>query len=387
MVKELILHLGDCKTGSTAVQSCLAGGGYVLARGRLCYPAPMHHNALALSVGRISDEAQDHGPHLETRFREMARTLAASDADWGVISAELFEFVEPAALKEALDRFLPEYRGRTRLIAYVRPHHARVLSSYAEGVKKTGGPESLASFAQARMGRDWLSFHPRFAAWRDQFGAAFTLRPFLRDRLLGGDVVHDFMAFVTGGTQTRITDMPLRNPSLSLPELAMLRLAHHQLGASGLLEPGALALARRQLGWHMAPLLSQHSPPGATRLQFDRALAEALREACALDARALDADFFEGSPMTDALVAAPGLACATPQSLAPGDHFDPATIGMIRGWADFTARIIAADPAHFKDAARPPTERRRSQGKTGRVGPGSAQSLLARMRRRIVRRR
>ena len=233
MVKELILHLGDCKTGSTAVQSCLAGGGYVLARGRLCYPAPMHHNALALSVGRISDEAQDHGPHLETRFREMARTLAASDADWGVISAELFEFVEPAALKEALDRFLPEYRGRTRLIAYVRPHHARVLSSYAEGVKKTGGPESLASFAQARMGRDWLSFHPRFAAWRDQFGAAFTLRPFLRDRLLGGDVVHDFMAFVTGGTQTRITDMPLRNPSLSLPELAMLRLAHHQLGASG----------------------------------------------------------------------------------------------------------------------------------------------------------
>ena len=49
---------------------------------------------------------------------------------------------------------------------------------------------------------------------------------------------------------------------------------------------------------------------------------------------------------------APAKALEKPQSLRPADYFDPAELGMIRGWADFMANIIAMEPEHFFWAVR-----------------------------------
>jgi hypothetical protein len=103
MVTQLVLHVGDCTTGSTAIQSALSSGSYVLPRGgTIHYPAQINHNQHALTISDLP-EAPVHAPFREARFRALAKAMDDSDADWGVISAELFEFDKPEALKAVLD--------------------------------------------------------------------------------------------------------------------------------------------------------------------------------------------------------------------------------------------------------------------------------------------
>ena len=354
MVKQLIVHLGDCKTGTTALQSCLASGGYTLPRGRICYPTQHNHNLLALPLSTLA-EAPRHVPYRKARWAQVAAALEASDADWGVISAELFEFVPPAALRAALDDVLPGYRGRTRLVAYVRPHHARIVSGYAEALKKTGAPATLNSYANSIQRRGAM-YHPRFSAWQAVFGADLTVRPMIRDRLVQGDVVADFLAFVSGDQDVTVAETPRDNSALSLPELAMMREVHARLGTARKGRGDAARLACRQLGWQLAPLLAAHRPEPGPKLGMHLTRARLVRDSFAGDAAAMDADFFDGTPFTDALNAATD-TFGRPQSLNVEDYYDAGQIAMIRAWADFTRRLIDADPRHFFRAAMAEHER------------------------------
>ena len=83
MVKELILHLGDCETGARRVQTCLLKKAHTLPRGgTLFYPAVSNHNLAALSLSTLPD-APHHAPHGTERFAGIARAMEASDAEWG----------------------------------------------------------------------------------------------------------------------------------------------------------------------------------------------------------------------------------------------------------------------------------------------------------------
>jgi len=356
MVKELVIHIGDCKTGSTAIQTCLAGGTYELPSGSLLYPTAFNHNPLAQGLGDLPG-MEGQKAHLDSRFRELARTFAASDADWGVISAELFEFVEPERLKQALETYMPGLAGSARIIGYARPHHARLVSAYAERVKKTGGPATMAAFFNARLKTGQLTYFDRFARWREVFGDRFRLRPFLPGRLVRSDVVTDFLAQLCGDTAVVVTEAPRRNSSLSLRNLVMLRVAHAQLAEHPALKGPALVQVRRQLGWHMAPYLSAHEPAGSDRLVLPRGLAAKVTQACREDAAAMDEAFFRGTPMARKLRETERDAPEKAHSMMPEDHLSPGEIGMIRGWADTIAHIAASDLEHFSWAVRPEIER------------------------------
>jgi len=351
MVKELVIHLGDCKTGSTAIQTCLMGKGYELPEGSIHYPARFNHIPLAHSLSDQKMMAADR-EQMEDRFLQVAAALDDSDADWGIISAEVFEFISPWRLREALARFMPQYEGRTRLISYVRPHHSKVLSAFAEQLKKTGGPKNMGILFDRRVANGSLLYHKRFSQWRDAFGPAFTLRPFIRDQLVAGDVVADFFAFVTGNDTVRTHTPEHSNSSLSLRNLMMLKAVHARMAEHPELDEALLKRVQDDLGWHIAPYLAANEPARPARLQMHRGLAQKIRKECGEDARLLDADFFEGTPMTEELDQAPAKALEKPQSLRPADYFDPAELGMIRGWADFMANIIAMEPEHFFWAVR-----------------------------------
>lgn len=371
MVRELIIHIGDCKTGSTAIQTCLASGGFEVPGGEIFYPTQFNHNPLAQSLSDQPAMAPQRA-FLKARFREVARAMAQSDARWGVISAELFEFVAPHRLAEELQRHMPGHAGRTRLIAYVRPHHSRIVSAYAERIKKTGGPPTMATFFDNRHKTGQLACFDRFSAWRSVFGTALRVKPFVEDRLTGGDVVKDFLSFVSGSGDVKVHQTPRRNSSLSLRNLVMLRVAHQRLGAHPDLNGPLLAQVRQQLGWHMAPYLSALEPAGSERLLMPRRLAERVRAAYREDAAAMDEAFFRGRPLSDRLESAPEQASDRPQSLKPEDHFDAEEIAIIRGWADFLAHVALSDPAHFSWAARPEVERQAlSMTRTGefRIDP------------------
>lgn len=350
MVGEIVFHLGDCKTGTTSVQGTLASGDWTTRSGDIVYPARVNHIPLAKTLSVPAEK-----PKEATRFAAVRRAFAQSDAAHGVISAEHFEFVDPEEVARAIETHLSDYAGRIRLIAYVRPHADRLVSTFAERAKKGLFMGSLEDMHDELVASRLLFYTPRFQRWRTLFGEAFTLRPFLRDRLWREDVVQDFFKFVMGGDGFEITRPTTRNESLSVEDIAMMRAIHTMIRKrySG----PQVRQAQRAFGWYMADLLGQTPLKDGTKPRLHRDLAARVVETYAEDAAALDAAFFDGAPMSRALAAAPDKAVERPQSFVAKDHFSPAERRQFRVWTKLLMRVMAAGPDHFAWAVRPPEQR------------------------------
>lgn len=353
MVKELIIHLGDCKTGSTAIQSCLLDNAYKLSNATICYPPRFNNNPLAWTLSTLPNRSE-HRNHREERFKRFGDRLDESDADFGVISAEDFEFVRPEELKEALDEFWPQYENRTRFVSYVRPHTGRLLSGFAEDLKQTGNDGDLLSFFHHRLMGGHFDYAPRFLGWREVFGDAFTLRPFVRDQFFGGDVVKDFLFFVTGDKDLEVGSVAVSNTSLSLRSLMMFKVLHKRLSERAVVQPDRLRWFKQVVGWQMAPHIAANEGQGLEKLRLTTQTAEEVLAVCAADAKSLDETFFGGESVIEkSLEEAPRGGTDSPQSLDPSDHLSAGEIGMIEGWADFLAQIASADIEHFSWAIQP----------------------------------
>jgi hypothetical protein len=343
LVGQVILHVGDPKTGSTSIQEALATGNWRCDGGSLFYSAPINHLPLARCL-----YAPDERRHRAQRWSEAAAALDGSDAETGVISAELFEFVDPVAVQRALDEFLPAHAATARVVAYVRPHADRFVSAYAERVKQGRFFASLDTMLERARDKGMFVYHPRFSRWRAVFGDRLTVRPFLRDRLAGRDVVRDFLGLVFGGRPVTLRSEPVSNESLPLEDLAMLRLFHEQLR-----DDPALARARHAIGWNFAQMLAAQPRRGGTRLRLHGGLVPQAIALWQADAAAMDADFFDGVPTLEpALMAAGESAVATPQTLDPGSVFGAAELRVVRIWARLVAEMGTRDPesipAHFR---------------------------------------
>ena len=342
LTRELVLHLGDHKTGSTAIQKALADQAWRCLSGldavpgiTVLYTAAVDHNQLAQSL------LDSDSPHQRrNRFTNHARLIAASEADIAVLSAEEFERVNPEVLHEALHRYFPDLADQARLIAYVRPHADRLLSSYAERVKQGYFLGSLTEFHSKIKDSRLLHYAPRFRKWRAVFGERFELRPMIRAGLHNNCVVQDFLHFLLKGAAFELTRPAENNPSLSLEDLAMLRALQLRLG-QGKIPPHQ---AQNAIGWKFAILLAEAGAAGGTRLRPDRALVAEMQADCRKDAAALDAEFFSGRPMAEALDRAMDGAVDLPQSLELESCFQADELHRIKGWIELLYRMYLRQP-------------------------------------------
>jgi hypothetical protein len=312
MTTELICHLGDFRTGSTAIQSVLRGQA---GRFGLFWPEGATHVALAQSLG--DPGARDH------HWQALARAMEGQPRT--VISAEHFEFADPADLVRALETHLPDVS--VRLVAYVRPHGPALLARYAESVKIgnfEGTPGDYLDWPQT----GWrLSYAARFGRWRAAFGDRFSLVLYDRSAFPGGSVVRDFLSRVTG-TDPGEVPVPQGNPTPGLADLALARAFHHAVGDL----PEAARPARWTMGRHLGRLMAALPRPDIP-LVADRALAVRIAERFAADARALDAEFFApATPMADALDRLRREAPELPQSFDPADHLSEDALRLAALW-------------------------------------------------------
>ena len=350
MVKEIIFHLGDCKTGTTSIQSVLAARAWDSQVGDIVYPARVNHIPLAKTLAQPREM-----PKQDKQFTKVRKAFDDSDAAFGVISAEHFEFVDPQLVKTAIAQHLPDYADRIRLIAYVRPHGERLLSTFAERSKKGLFLRPLGALHDKLLRNRLLFYAPRFEKWRALFGDQFSLRPFVRDQLYKGDVVEDFFCYLFGSENFAITRDGGRNQSLTVEDIAMMRHIHGHLSD---LSGNKLQHLQQALGWYMADLLGTVPyPGGGTKPQLHKALAGRVVKAYREDAIALDQMFFDGSPMQDALEAIPDRALGKAQSFLAKTHFDAPALRQFEVWARFLHRMMVADPAHFAWAVRRPEQR------------------------------
>lgn len=350
MISSLVFHLGDCKTGSTSIQAALAGKHWKAKGLKIEYPTVWNHIPLAKTLTTPTAPAMRR-----EKFDHVARRFRKTGASHGVISAEHFEFADPRALKEAIDEAMPELGEKLRLIAYLRPHADRLVSSYAETVKLSGNLADLDAMLARFRRTKRLEYAPRLEKWRNVFGERFTVRPMIRTNLVRQDVVEDFFDYLFEGAPFQITEKAASNTSLSAEDLAMLRAIHDRIAAAN----KDLNQPRNAMGRNFGRMLHAIAPTGGTtKLRMHKALAKKVMRIYKDDAARVDAAFFDGTPMSDALAGAEDKAVDTPVSTRAEDYFDAAEIRRFHATADFLRRLIEADPQAFTRAARPPEQRR-----------------------------
>lgn len=310
MIRDLVFHLGDRKTGSTSIQKTLNDGLWDAPGRSLLYTAQGSNGPLAQALASMGN-----ADHVMGRFKGLSQRLdaAAPDTDVAVVSSETFEDVSPKALKMALEAYLPDYADHVRLIAYVRPHAGRLLSGYSEQIKRGQSLASLEEFFAEGVALERFAVFERFAGWRAVFGEAFTLRPMIRSGLYKGCVVQDFLRYVLDSTDFTLSWDPDANPSLSAQDMELLRGFHSRLDA-GHVTPAQAGFLGAELGRQLA----ERPDHAGQRLTLPAALAEQLAVLCEKDAADLDGMFFEGTPMGDALRDVQGAdAGAKPASADP----------------------------------------------------------------------
>ena len=338
--RRLIVHIGHHKTGSTTIQDAFATGRVELPGGRILYPAQITHNYLGHHVETWlkTGKALPGRPEMPG-LAEIAARMASGDYDHTVISAEEFEGTDPAGLHRVMAEFLLPHVEEHRIICYLRPHAARVLSSFAEQMKLglfDGTPEQfhLRSLKQRRF-----LYAEKLAPWRASFGEALHVRPMLRAELAEGSILRDFLVTAFGAdSPVRGHEVPAANEALCLEDLVLLRRAQQ-------IFEGADRRLRHLMGWELAMGFAAARRGGAagTRLALHRGLAEKIRAAYRADAAESDRRFFGGRPvLAGELDRAVDEALPHPQSFEPADHHGT---DALRG-CEVMARTISAMLSH-----------------------------------------
>lgn len=347
MAKTLVLHIGDPKTGTSAIQHILYNRHWACPSVTLDYPPVLNASALAASLreGRLNDGARE-------LFDRYAFWLEQSTADVAVISAEQFAALEPALVHEAFATFFPAAMDRLQVVAYARPHVERFVSAYAQRVKVGSLNAEMADFYDRPGISRLLGMHDRFMAWRRAFGPALIVRPMQTARMLRGDVVADFLGVALRTEDFQITANTRFNVSLPLEALSGLRTVQ------GILRKSAISVARRQaVGDRISTLVAMEPGLRGRKIQPDPGLLGRLVRDCRQDAEAMDADFLGGPILGGALAAAKGAAETV--STRAGVHFRPARLARLRRLAHGLADELA-DPqdawirAHRRDKGNKP---------------------------------
>ncbi|MCC6883883.1 MAG: hypothetical protein IT576_17120 [Verrucomicrobiales bacterium] len=222
--QTLHLHIGSPKTATTALQVHLQKHRIALAGQGLLYPesgvlhsaawdrpgtpvdnylAPAHHGFIWWPSSHAGPVCLAETSVWDQLGEELEKT-ACPDA---VVSNEAFWFV-PAA--EVRARLAGVFKGKIRLICYLRRQDGSAASNYAEFCKMgyfTGSPAAFLDQGQAhganRVVADTvrsLDYQSWLTPWIEAFGREnVTVRAFEKDRLVQGDIGRDFLSRLIPG--------------------------------------------------------------------------------------------------------------------------------------------------------------------------------------------
>jgi hypothetical protein len=294
MRREIILHIGISKTGTSSIQRALAAVRPALLAAGVHYPSsPGHanHGLLPMSLVPISALRgfnpllwEGLGPEARlARFREeFAAEMAAPPASATriVFSAEqcagLMNSPERLAALRAL---LAPHAATFRVIVYLRRQDRHFASGYVQSMRV--GQVAPPGFGPG--GEDGLyDYAALLERWAGVFGAeAVTPRIFEPESLVGGDAVDDFLD-VLGLPGLVPADAPERQSNLSISPgaIALVLALAERLRST---QPAALApdslLWRRVMQRVSEVLLGKGWRPAATEARAYLARFERTNEA------------------------------------------------------------------------------------------------------------
>ena len=235
-MKQVVLHLGMPKTGSSALQVFLARNRSALLERGVDY-LPIGEFALGVN-GRIS---AGNGAYLartllapdsparivdpERHRAEFNEAVAASQARVGIVSSELFIDAKRDAL-EGLIGDLGERGIAVKALYYIRRHDQFLASAYMQQVKRHGCTDSPETYARvAYRQHPFLKYRSFYGYLSEIFGAKNILCRLYEGTAMQGDGlfrdVLDALGIAADGLAFEVPDV---NTSLTPKEVAIMLL-------------------------------------------------------------------------------------------------------------------------------------------------------------------
>ena len=216
-----VVHIGHAKTGTSAIQRTLHANRDALEERGVHYPAgaanhkfivnAFHQDPMSFDYNSTSGLTEEEvSTRIETELEEFEAGASRSDAEMLIISSEHLNFLDLPAVEE-LSGYLQRWARRCTVVCYLRHPVSHAASGAQEKVKN-----GAARLSEVLAAPPFFKFAIHLPKWVNAFGKEhLVLREYRKERLVGRDVVHDFLDVVGLG------DLDLEpkrtNEALSLP--------------------------------------------------------------------------------------------------------------------------------------------------------------------------
>lgn len=205
--RELVLHIGSGKTGTSSIQLLMGGNRQRLVAAGWLYPrspADERQRHARLGLFTQSDERLTSGPlwsreqaatpaHFRRRFREdLLGEISRSGLQRVLLSDEALYGSPPAAMAR-LRGLTDELAGRVRVVVYLRRQDDHLISRYQQ-VVKVGETRRLAERTRETDFSSPYDYHSRLVAWRRELGPEdVVVRRFEASGFVAGSLYQDFL--------------------------------------------------------------------------------------------------------------------------------------------------------------------------------------------------
>lgn len=226
---DIILHCGEHKTGSTAVQHYLYKNSKKLLKQGVVYHAnklQKNHNSLLYLAGKHDQTPKDASTSVLQEVFATIRSIVKICYDrkprYLILSAELFFGVDQYEMQIILDRLGLSFNS-LRAIIYIRPPVSHFLSMAQEHAKygsKLTAPDLYRRNILSKL--EW---------WKNYVGHEnLILHPFSSQALAKGCIVSDFTEKLRDMTGADITPQApyTINPSLSAEQAILIQNYRHE---------------------------------------------------------------------------------------------------------------------------------------------------------------
>ncbi len=220
-MRNLYLHIGAHKTGTTALQQGLHQNRVLLRAHDCAYIAAATAAHLHSFLGNATN-----GQFLPEGYRvldpeSLTQRFAFADARTVVASSENFSFFFDRPAIDDLARMLRPLFDRVHIVCYLRRQDRHAVSHHQEGAKPHRYVEGLlwghqpTALPEYAPHQDlYLDYNHRLGLWADAFGDEnMIVRPYDRALLKNGDIFQDFLAQI-GMSVSGLATVGDRNVSL-----------------------------------------------------------------------------------------------------------------------------------------------------------------------------
>jgi hypothetical protein len=199
---RIVLHIGQQRSGTTAIQNAFFSHAAALSARGVLYPViryagvnPRRHHMLATVLdlgtlprglvprfgGRTSVPSEETIEAFRMFARKVERARAAARPQVLVLSSEMLFRDLSAAAASRLDGWFERLGGEATVAAYIRKPSETFASSLWQ-----------ALYSRGVIAANPIHFRSQLESWRRGFGDRLRVVPFDRARFHGHDVVSDF---------------------------------------------------------------------------------------------------------------------------------------------------------------------------------------------------